>query len=125
MDYRPGKGWLSVAEGIETALSAYRGWGIPAWSTVNATLLERFCPPEDVHTLLIWEDKDKSERGSVAAAVLKERMALAGKRAIVLTPPMPIPKRAKGVDWNDVLVRQGMLGFPRRSFLDRLQCETL
>jgi len=125
MDYRLGKGWLSVAEGIETALSAYRGWGIPAWSTVNATLLERFCPPEDVHTLLIWEDKDKSERGSVAAAVLKERMAKAGKRAIVLTPPMPIPKRAKGVDWNDVLVRQGMLGFPRRSFLDRLRCETL
>jgi len=30
---------------------------------------------------------------------------------------MPIPSRAKGVDWNDVLMSQGKFGFPGARYL--------
>ncbi|WP_425298893.1 DUF7146 domain-containing protein, partial [Pseudomonas duriflava] len=52
----PVEGVLGVADGLETALSAYRATGIATWSTVNATLLEGFTPPAGVHTVLVWAD---------------------------------------------------------------------
>lgn len=107
-------GVIGVAEGLETALSAMRGSGIPSWSVVNATLLKAFEPPAGVHTLVVWADKDKSMTGEIAAQHLKERMEKIGVKVIVMMPPMPIPPRQKGVDWNDVLLSQGMLGFPRQ-----------
>lgn len=110
----PSKGGiLGVAEGLETALSAYRATKIATWSTVNAQLMETFEIPEEVHTLLIWVDKDKSLRGDVAANVLEERARALGKNVLKLSPSMPIPGKSKGVDWNDVLMSQGILGFPR------------
>ena len=107
------KGILGVAEGLETALSAYRATKIPVWSTVNAQLMETFEIPEEVHTLLIWADKDKSLRGEIAAIALEEKARNAGVNVIKLMPSMPIPGKTKGVDWNDVLMTQGILGFPR------------
>lgn len=107
-------GVIGVAEGLETALSAMKGSGLPSWSVVNATLLKAFEPPAGVHTIVVWADKDKSMTGEIAAQHLKERMEKIGVKVIVMMPPMPIPLRQKGVDWNDVLLSQGMLGFPRQ-----------
>ncbi|WKL18815.1 DUF7146 domain-containing protein [Comamonas testosteroni] len=116
-------GVLGIAEGLETALSAYRATKIPTWSSVNAQLMETFEIPESVHTLLIWADKDKSVRGEIAANVLYQRAKALGLNVHILMPSMPIPAKAKGVDWNDVLLSQGILGFPRvanlKSFIAR------
>ncbi|EPX9378402.1 DUF7146 domain-containing protein [Edwardsiella piscicida] len=113
----PTEGILGVAEGLETALSAYRVTQIPVWSMVNATLMESFMPPDGIHTVLIWADKDKSVTGEKAANVLKTRLEKLGLRVYVLLPKLPIPPRAKGVDWNDVLMSQGSLGFPNALYL--------
>ncbi|WP_304526765.1 toprim domain-containing protein [Halomonas sp. I5-271120] len=110
----PVDGVLGVAEGLETALSAYRGTGIPCWSAVNATLLEKIEIPEGVHTVIIWADRDKSLTGQKVAESLATKLKAAGLKVITMIPEMPVPTRAKGIDWNDVLIKQGMLGFPRR-----------
>lgn len=108
----PREGVLGVAEGMETALSAFRASKIPVWSTVNATLMESFEAPEGVHTVLIWADKDKSLTGEKSANTLKSRLEEKGIRVFVLMPQPKIPARAKSVDWNDVLVQVGTYGFP-------------
>ncbi|PHM45586.1 DUF7146 domain-containing protein [Xenorhabdus miraniensis] len=113
----PTEGILGVAEGLETALSAYRVTQIPVWSTVNATLMESFEVPEGVHTVLIWADKDKSVTGEKSANMLKAKLEKRGTRVYVLLPKLPIPPRAKGIDWNDVLMSQGSLGFPNARYL--------
>ena len=108
----PTEGILGVAEGLETALSAYRVTGIPAWSTVNATLMKSLEVPADVHTVLVWADKDRSLTGENAARVLKNRLEKRGVGVFILLPDPPIPPGAKGIDWNDVLVGRGNSGFP-------------
>lgn len=115
----PFEGILGVAEGLETALAAYRATGIPVWSTVNAQLMKTFQIPGNIHTLLIWADLDKSRTGEVAANVLKQRAQSEGIEVIVLLPQYPIPSRAKSLDWNDVLLDQGRAGFPSRSQIIR------
>lgn len=116
----PVNGVLGIAEGLETALSGYRATGIPAWPTVNANMLESFNPPKGVHTLVVWADKDKSMTGEISANVLKERMEKQGVKVVVLMPQQPIPKRAKGIDWNDVLLEHGLSGFPLKRRLIQL-----
>lgn len=113
----PTEGILGVAEGGETALAAFRATNIPVWATVNATLMESFDVPDNVHTVLIWADKDKSLTGEKSANVLKSRIRALGKQAYVLLPKLPIPPKAKGVDWNDVLIQQGIFGFPSGQYL--------
>lgn len=108
----PDKGVLGVAEGIETAMSAYRATGIPTWAAVSAVLLENFKAPKGVHTVVIWADKDVSWTGERSAEVLKARLEKKGINCQILLPSMAIPRNAKGVDWNDVLVQQGLMGFP-------------
>ncbi|WP_434136872.1 toprim domain-containing protein (plasmid) [Pseudomonas luteola] len=113
----PVDGVLGIAEGLETALSAYRATGIATWSTVNATLLEGFTPPAGVHTVLVWADKDRSCTGESAAMRLKLRLQQQGIRVIVILPTAPIPSGSKGIDWNDVIIRQGISGFPSLALL--------
>lgn len=117
----PADGVLGVAEGLETALSAYRVSQIPVWSTVNTSLMESFIAPKGVRTVLIWADRDRSLAGEKSARVLASRLAEQGVQAFVLLPKLPIPATVKGVDWNDVLMTQGVLGFPSarhlRSFI--------
>ncbi len=79
--------------------------------------MESFEVPEGVHTVLIWADKDKSVTGEKSANVLKAKLEKRGIRVYVLLPKLPIPPRAKGIDWNDVLMSQGSLGFPNARYL--------
>ncbi|RSE57577.1 DNA primase [Alcaligenes faecalis] len=115
----PVNGILGVAEGIETALSAFWATGIPTWSTINAQLMKSFKVPEGVETVIIWADKDKSRTGEVAANVLKSRLEAQGILVLVMLPPAPIPAKSKSIDWNDVLLEQGRAGFPSRSYILR------
>lgn len=116
----PQAGYLGVAEGFETALAATQGTGIPCWSTVSAGLLAQFEPPKDVHTVVVFADKDRSRTGEVAAAQLQARLEAEGVRVIVMLPPQAIPTNAKSIDWNDVLQEHGLLGFPDRRRIDRM-----
>ncbi|MBB3105091.1 DUF7146 domain-containing protein [Azomonas macrocytogenes] len=125
----PVEGILGLAEGLETALSAYRATGIATWSTVNAQLMKTFECPEGVHTVIIWADRDRSRTGEVAANVLKARLEANGISVIVLLPQLAIAAKAKGIDWNDVLVGQGILGFPPvrqlRSFIENRRSRSM
>lgn len=107
----PTDGVLGVAEGMETALSAMKIYRIPTWSLVSATILERFEIPQQVKTLLIWADKDKSFAGQKAAKKLQERAQEQGVKAYILLPNRPIV--GKSIDWNDVMVSEGIYGFPQ------------
>ncbi len=109
---KPIDGVLGVAEGLETALSVFRITKIPTWSTVNAHMMENFEAPPSVKTVLIWADKDLSQAGEISANILAERLKAQGIRVFVISPHDPIPYKAKGVDWNDVLIERGMMGFP-------------
>lgn len=113
------EGYLGIAEGVETALSAFRATGIPTWSTVNATLMKSVEIPEGVHTVLIWADLDNSLTGELAANYLKNTLEEKGLKVGVLLPAYPIPNGEKSLDWNDVLVEQGILGFPSASHIKR------
>lgn len=106
-------GVLGVSEGIETALSARCATGMTVWPCISAVLLERFVPPEGVHSVVIWADKDRNDRGQQAAKVLKKRLWDMGMKCCVMLPTDPIPESAKSVDWNDVYVQRGISAFPR------------
>ena len=107
---QPVNGVLGVAEGMETAMSAIKCYGIPTWSAVSATILANFEPPEGVHTLIIWADRDRSLTGQKVAQILKDRMKEKNIDAHIMIPMRPI--KGKSVDWNDVLRNEGIMGLP-------------
>lgn len=111
------RGILGLAEGMETAAAAYNATRLPTWSCVNATLLAGFNPPSDVHTLVVWADRDRSRAGEVAAEQLKARMKEKGVRVVIMLPDAIIPNDAKGIDWNDMLKQHGIPSFPSRQAL--------
>lgn len=113
----PVNGVLGVSEGIETGLSGFRATGIPVWAAVNAVLLENFEVPKGVHTIVIWADKDVSMTGERSAEILKARLDEEGIACIIMLPKTFIPRNAKSVDWNDVLVKEGLMGFPEPRIL--------
>ena len=88
--------------------------GLKCFPTVNATLLENFSPHQGVKAIRVWADKDRSGAGEEAAKKLKVRMWELGIKVAIMLPPLPIPDGEKGVDWNDVLIELGLLGFPRQ-----------
>lgn len=108
---------LSVAEGIETALAVFEATGIVTWPLVNATLMGHFVVPQGVEKLIIWADFDRSLAGISAAQKLAERAEAQGVQVEIREPSGPIPIDAKGVDWLDVLNKQGPNAFVFRSAL--------
>ena len=115
----PVNGVIGITEGIETALSVYRATGIPCWSAISAHGVEAFEPTPGICTVIIWADKDRSNRGQEAAKVLERRMADRGINTITMLPKVPLQPDTKSVDWNDVLLTQGLFGFPRAESLSR------
>ncbi len=113
----PTEGILGVAEGLETALSAYLAWGIPCWSTDSAYDLTMFRAPENVNLVIVWVDNDFSKTGHESALKLEQRLNEQGIAVMKMYPPMPVTKRLKSVDWNDVLLKYGLFGFPYRQSL--------
>jgi putative DNA primase/helicase len=87
---------LGVAEGIETAFSAARLFGIPTWSALNAVGIETFEPPPEVTRVAIFGDNDINHVGQRAAHALAARLSSRGLGVEVQIPDKP------GADWNDV-----------------------
>lgn len=114
----PLEGLLGIAEGLETAMSINRVYQLPTWSVVNTTLLERFIPPEGLRTLLIWADKDKTQGGQSAANALKENLQSTGLNVQILIRQRPLI--GKSVDWNDILVKEGVFRFPVPNVMHRI-----
>ena len=105
---------LGLAEGIETALAARAIARIPVWSCVSAVLMELVEIPESVRHVVIWADLDRTRRGEIAADKIADRIAEMGKTVEIVLPNGPIPENKKGVDWLDVLLTEGLEGFPPR-----------
>lgn len=91
---------LGVAEGIETALSANALYGIPVWSVLNTTLMEKWVPPKEVRRVTIFADHDRNYAGHKAAYALAFKLA-----CVDIEVDVRVPEQA-GTDFNDVLLGQ-------------------
>ena len=86
--FEPTEGLLGVTEGIETALAVYESTGIPTWSLVSSTLMERFEPPKGIKHVMVFADRDANYTGQKAAYVLANRLAVRDK----ITTEVYLPK---------------------------------
>jgi hypothetical protein len=84
---------LGLAEGIETALSASRLFGVPCWATLGAERFKRITLPASVTEIILFLDHDAA--GHQAETMARERFA---DRRIEVRYPTEA-----GADWNDVL----------------------
>jgi len=87
-------GHLGVAEGIETALAATTIFGIPTWAALSADGLRRWQWPDGISCVTIFADA--GEAGMQAAAVLADRLNVAGIANAIVSP-------LHGDDFNDDL----------------------
>lgn len=88
---------LIISEGVESALSAGRLLGAPAWSAVAAGNLKNIIPPEGPSEIVLAADPDAvGQREAWAAA---ERWQAIGRPVRVATP------NDADADFNDLLVR--------------------
>lgn len=97
---QPVDGTIGVAEGIETALCAGAGSGLPVVATYSANALAAYQWPKGLRRLVIFADNDVSGTGQAAAAKLERRARAAGLSVSVLLPQTP------GEDWADVYARR-------------------
>lgn len=90
---------LGVAEGIESALSAASIYKMPVWSSINATLMQKFRAPTGVRTLYIFADNDKNGTGLAAAFSCGRANILANNdvEKVVIRWPLKVN------DFNDML----------------------
>ena len=86
---------LGIAEGIETALSAFQLFNVPTWAALDANNLSSFEIPKDVKRLMIFADNDDSYTGRKAAFTLAWQANRKGLKATVHIPP------TTNNDWND------------------------
>lgn len=98
----PATNILGVCEGIETALAVNQMTGMPVWACISANLLRQVDIPEDVETVVIWADKDRSRAGQKAATQLAEKLYEEGFEVVIKLPEIDIPKHKKSVDWLDI-----------------------
>jgi hypothetical protein len=95
--FQPKDGCLGIAEGIETAIAAYRLFGVSTWATWSASGTTKFQAPEDLETLYIFADHD--EPGIKAANQLSQRLS---KERVKLNVQVAIPP-TPGMDFDDLL----------------------
>lgn len=87
---------ISLAEGIETAMSVSHMTKQTCWATGDAGRMERFVVPAGVEGVQIWADNDENFAGQSAAYALANRLALKGYRVEVHVPDIP------GFDYNNI-----------------------
>lgn len=88
---------LGIAEGIETALACSLATGIPVWAAYSSSLMPQVKVPNEVTTVTIFSDKDRSGAGQEAAFRLRENLLKRGLQVKTLIPPGDY-----GRDWLDV-----------------------
>ncbi len=92
--FKPARGCIGIAEGIETALAAWCASGVPTVAAYCAGNLAAWRWPAGVNHIVIFADADKA--GREAADALRARALGAWLRCEVLTPT------TEGADWADV-----------------------
>jgi phage/plasmid primase-like uncharacterized protein len=97
--FKPTQGGIGIAEGIETALAAHCGSGMPTVASYCAGNLAAWQWPAGLSRLVIFADADPTGRDS--ADRLWARAVAAGLRADVLAPT------DDGADWCDVWATGG------------------
>ena len=90
---------FGIAEGIETAMAAELGSGVPTVAAYSAGALSAWQWPAEAAALVAFADHD--EAGQQAAEKLRQRAARAGLPVTVTTPTEP------GSDWCDVWAARG------------------
>ena len=90
----PADGHLGIAEGIETALSAWAIFGIPTWAALSAGGMRQWQWPEGTRRVTIFADA--GDAGQQAAAALADRLNLADIASTIVSP-------LHGEDFNDDL----------------------
>ncbi len=95
----PKNGVLGIAEGIETALSAMRLFGVPTWCVLSTVGMVNWLPPEDVGTIVVYADNDENYAGQAAAYTIANKLEVQHDRKVEVR----IPPRV-GWDWNDALM---------------------
>ena len=93
--FAPANGKLGLAEGIESAMSAYALTGIPAWASLGNERFGLVNIPESVNELHLFVDHDAG--GNLAAARGSDAYASNGRIIRIRKPSLP------GTDWNDEL----------------------
>lgn len=92
--FKPVRGAIGIAEGIETALAAWCASSVPTMAAYSAGNLAAWKWPPGVQRIVIFADHDKS--GAEAAEKLRQRALAAGLRCSVMTPA------DEGADWADI-----------------------
>lgn len=90
-------GKLVVGEGVETSLSSAQYFDRPAWSCMNAVLLEQVEIPDIVTDLMIAGDNDATYTGQRAAFVRANKSVVVEHRKTAVMIPEKV-----GDDWNSV-----------------------
>lgn len=93
--FAPASGKLGLAEGIESAMSAYALTGIPVWATLGNERFGLVSVPESVTELHLFVDHDTG--GELAASRGLAAYARDGRMIEVRKPSSP------DTDWNDEL----------------------
>jgi len=93
--FAPAEGRLGLAEGIESAMSAYALTGIPTWATLGNERFGLVAIPESVSELHLFVDHDAG--GDLAAKRGRDAYLRAGRHIQVRRP------KSRGTDWNDEL----------------------
>ena len=93
--FAPASGKLGLAEGIESAMSAYALTGIPVWATLGNERFGLVSVPESVTELHLFVDHDAG--GELAASRGLAAYAQEGRTIQVRKPSSP------DTDWNDEL----------------------
>lgn len=98
---------IGIAEGIETALTCTVCFGIPTWAAVNAPMMAKWLPPENVEKVYIFADNDRTFTGQLSAFKLAWRLEreFPSKYKIRVICP-----EATGSDWNDLYLLLGRDG---------------
>ena len=95
----PADGHIGIAEGIETALSAWTIFGLPTWAALSAGNLRDWQWPEGIRRVTILADA--GDAGMQAAAALADRLNMADIPSTIISP-------LHGDDFNDDL-RKGAI----------------
>ncbi len=93
--FAPASGKLGLAEGVESAMSAYALTGIPVWATLGNERFGLVSVPESVTELHLFVDHDAG--GELAASRGLTAYARDGRTIQVRKPS------SRGTDWNDEL----------------------
>ena len=93
--FAPVSGKLGLAEGVESAMSAYALTGIPVWATLGNERFGLVSVPESVTELHLFVDHDAG--GELAASRGLAAYARDGRTILVRKPS------SRDTDWNDEL----------------------